>query len=140
MFSIMSLFSDYIAYFTLRLWSFLLLVYWFDIQTKFRTKSLCNNKCVSFELEKNNMHFQVMLSRIVNLKPLHNKYFFIIFSRFSKENRASRHQYTFLPYGQGPRMCPGQKLAQITLKVFVMSLLRHYRLSTYSETEVSTHC
>lgn len=58
------------------------------------------------------------------------------FYRFSKENRPSNHQFTLIPFGQGPRMCPGQKLAQITLKILVLSLLRKFRLSTYSETEV----
>lgn len=28
--------------------------------------------------------------------------------RFSAKNKASRHNYSFIPFGEGPRMCIGQ--------------------------------
>lgn len=31
--------------------------------------------------------------------------------RFSEENKASRPDYTFLPFGDGPRNCIGEKLS-----------------------------
>ncbi|KAL4216755.1 Cytochrome P450 3A4 [Mactra antiquata] len=56
--------------------------------------------------------------------------------RFSKKNRETRHQYSFLPFGQGPRMCPGQKLAIIEVKYAVISIIKSYVLSTSKNTEI----
>lgn len=56
--------------------------------------------------------------------------------RFSKQNKADAHQYSFLPFGQGPRKCPGQKLAMIQVKIAVINILQKYTLSTCSATEI----
>lgn len=57
--------------------------------------------------------------------------------RFSKENRETRHQYSFLPFGQGPRMCPGQKLAMIEVRCAITSILKSYKISVTNTTEVN---
>ena len=57
--------------------------------------------------------------------------------RFSEQNRQDSHQYSFLPFGQGPRMCPGQKLAIIKVKIAVINILRNFTLTTCKRTEVS---
>lgn len=56
--------------------------------------------------------------------------------RFSKQNKADAHQYSFLPFGQGPRKCPGQKLAMIQVKIAVINILQKYTLSTCGATEI----
>ncbi|XP_052785512.1 cytochrome P450 3A40-like [Mya arenaria] len=56
--------------------------------------------------------------------------------RFSKEDRMSRHQYSFLPFGQGPRGCPGQKLATMTMKIAMIYLVRRYTFSTSNKTQI----
>ncbi|XP_060585049.1 cytochrome P450 3A4-like [Ruditapes philippinarum] len=56
--------------------------------------------------------------------------------RFSKENRLDSHQYSFLPFGQGPRMCPGQHLAKIQVKTAIINILRKYTLMPCKNTEI----
>ncbi|KAK9509624.1 hypothetical protein O3M35_006892 [Rhynocoris fuscipes] len=48
--------------------------------------------------------------------------------RFSKENRNDIHKFTFLPFGEGPRMCMGFRMAQIEMKVALVAILLKYRM------------
>lgn len=41
-----------------------------------------------------------------------------------------------MPFGQGPRMCPGQKLAMIQVKMAIINILKNYSLETSKNTEV----
>ncbi|XP_045184713.2 cytochrome P450 3A25-like isoform X2 [Mercenaria mercenaria] len=56
--------------------------------------------------------------------------------RFSKRKRLESHQYSFLPFGRGPRMCPGQKLAMIQVKMAIIDIIRNYMLTTCKHTEI----
>lgn len=56
--------------------------------------------------------------------------------RFTDSEREKRHPNTFLPFGQGPRICPGFKFATVLIKVAVVFLLRHYILKPCSKTKV----
>ena len=49
--------------------------------------------------------------------------------RFSKENKGERNKKVFLPFGEGPRMCPGQQIAMVTIKMTFATLLRHYEIN-----------
>lgn len=56
--------------------------------------------------------------------------------RFSSEGKKDRHPFAFIPYGQGPRMCPGVKLSTAVVKLTVIGILRKYSLHTNENTEI----
>jgi cytochrome P450 len=50
--------------------------------------------------------------------------------RFTDENFKNIHPYAFLPFSNGPRICPGFKYAWIVMKVFLSRFLMKYRVTT----------
>lgn len=56
--------------------------------------------------------------------------------RFSPEAKQSRHPFTFLPFGQGPRQCPGQKLAMSEVKLAIIAVVKEFSLEVNEHTEV----
>lgn len=54
--------------------------------------------------------------------------------RFSSEEGKARHEYSFLPYGQGPRMCPGLKFADLQVKVALVKLLQKFIIKPCQKT------
>ncbi|KAL0126355.1 hypothetical protein PUN28_005031 [Cardiocondyla obscurior] len=48
--------------------------------------------------------------------------------RFSPEGKQSLEKYAFLPFGEGPRMCVGMRMAQLQIKACLATLLRKYSL------------
>ena len=54
---------------------------------------------------------------------------------FSKENRASRHPYTFLGFSQGPRNCIGMRFALLEIKVCIAHLLRRFNFVPCEKTK-----
>nr|XP_046491929.1 uncharacterized protein LOC124223738 [Neodiprion pinetum] len=47
--------------------------------------------------------------------------------RFTEENIAKRHQFSYLAFGEGPRNCIGMRFGLIQTKVGLVSLLSRYR-------------
>lgn len=48
--------------------------------------------------------------------------------RFNVEQISERSKYIFLPFGEGPRICVGRKMAMIELKVAMVQILMNYSL------------
>lgn len=75
--------------------------------------------------------------RIYNTFDLQNMH---IHFRFSPEEVAKRDSFCYLPYGQGPRMCPGLKFADLQVKVALVKLLQKFVIKPCQQTIVSTYC
>ena len=60
--------------------------------------------------------------------------------RFSKEEKAKRHPYAFLAFGQGPRNCIGMRFALYEAKVALVAMVRKYRLVKTPKTPEKITC
>ncbi|XP_043286854.1 cytochrome P450 6k1-like [Venturia canescens] len=56
--------------------------------------------------------------------------------RFNEENIASRHPYTYLPFGEGPRICIGMRFGYAQTKVGLICTLSKYRVRLAPNTPV----
>ncbi|RUS72065.1 hypothetical protein EGW08_020180 [Elysia chlorotica] len=54
--------------------------------------------------------------------------------RFSPEAREARHQFSFFPFGHGPRNCIGLRLALLELKMVLASVLRSFDVTPCGKT------
>lgn len=50
--------------------------------------------------------------------------------RFECENMEKVHPYAYIPFSQGPRICPGIKFAMMLLKIFLSRFLMEYKVNT----------
>ncbi|KAL7136991.1 hypothetical protein ABFS83_10G065400 [Erythranthe nasuta] len=48
-------------------------------------------------------------------------------TRFDDENVSSIIPYTYVPFGGGPRMCPGKEYAKLEILVFVYNLVKKFK-------------
>nr|CAD7394922.1 unnamed protein product [Timema cristinae] len=56
--------------------------------------------------------------------------------RFSEENKKMRPSYTYLPFGEGPRMCIGMRFGLMQAKVGLVGLLSRYKFSVCEKTAI----
>ncbi|XP_035687220.1 cytochrome P450 3A19-like [Branchiostoma floridae] len=56
--------------------------------------------------------------------------------RFTKEEKESRDPYAYLPFGAGPRICVGMRLAQLELKFALAKMLQKFRFVTCDKTVI----
>lgn len=54
--------------------------------------------------------------------------------RFSETNKKDRHKFVFLPFGEGPRMCLGRRLAMMSIKMGMIGVLKNFSLELSSKT------
>ncbi|XP_060576969.1 cytochrome P450 3A4-like [Ruditapes philippinarum] len=98
---------------------------------------VCSESCTIRDVRfEKGMVVRVMTCSMYKDEKLFNQPEDFIPERFSTENRRNCHQYSFLPFGQGPRICPGQKLALIKVKIAIISIVKNYKLTTCKNTEI----
>nr|CAD7194492.1 unnamed protein product [Timema douglasi] len=56
--------------------------------------------------------------------------------RFTEEAKRTRHHYSYLPFGEGPRICIGMRFGLMQTKVGLVSLLSKYKFSTCEKTSI----
>lgn len=56
--------------------------------------------------------------------------------RFSKENVATQHPFTYLPFGEGPRICIGSRFAQLQSRFALALLLQNFKLTLNDKTKM----
>ncbi|KAJ8933141.1 hypothetical protein NQ318_003169 [Aromia moschata] len=56
--------------------------------------------------------------------------------RFTEENKRRRHKFTHLPFGEGPRICIGERFGIMQVKVGLTSILRKFRVKVNKKTKV----
>lgn len=56
--------------------------------------------------------------------------------RFMEENKAKRPEGSFVPFGMGPRMCIGMRLALIEAKMALVFMVQNFTFSTCEKTEI----
>lgn len=54
--------------------------------------------------------------------------------RFSDEQKEGRHKFTFIPFGEGPRICVGMRMANIMIKIAITTILKNYSLEVSPKT------
>ncbi|XP_022162554.1 probable cytochrome P450 6a14 [Myzus persicae] len=56
--------------------------------------------------------------------------------RFSTEEKAKRRNGTYLPFGDGPRLCIGKRLAELEMKLVLSKILLKYEVFPCEKTEI----
>jgi cytochrome P450 family 6 len=54
--------------------------------------------------------------------------------RFSEENKKNRHRHTYLPFGDGPRMCLGFRFALMQVKAGLATVIRNFEVRSGKRT------
>ncbi|CAG9819594.1 unnamed protein product [Phaedon cochleariae] len=55
--------------------------------------------------------------------------------RFNEENKAKRHPFAFLPFGEGPRICIGSRFGLLQTKVGLCAILRKFKVTLDEKTK-----
>jgi cytochrome P450 family 6 len=54
--------------------------------------------------------------------------------RFSEENKNTRHRHSYLPFGDGPRICLGFRFALMQVKAGLATVIRNFEVRSSKRT------
>ncbi|KAG8287495.1 hypothetical protein J6590_036364 [Homalodisca vitripennis] len=97
-------------------------------------------KTTTFEIEGRRVEIELGTSIVIPVQSIHHDPQYYpdpeVFDpeRFSEENKAQRPSYTYVPFGEGPRMCPGMRFGLTQVKVLISSIVSKYRILRSSRT------
>ncbi|GJQ64935.1 Cyp6a9 [Trypoxylus dichotomus] len=107
---------------------------------KYPTVGFLNRKCVAdFKLPNTDITIEKGTKIIVPVYGLHHDPMYFPNpekfdpERFSAENRSNIIPYTYLPFGEGPRYCIGDRFARQVIKTMVVSLIRKYKFELHTK-------
>ncbi|KYQ47713.1 Cytochrome P450 6j1 [Trachymyrmex zeteki] len=56
--------------------------------------------------------------------------------RFNSDKKSNINRFTFLPYGEGPRICVGIRMAQLQMKAGLAMIVRKYKMELSPKTQM----
>ncbi|GAB1602291.1 cytochrome P450 3A8-like, partial [Argonauta hians] len=56
--------------------------------------------------------------------------------RFSEEGKAKQVPFSYLPFGGGPRICLGMRLAKLKFKIAAVEVIRNFKILPTEKTEI----
>ncbi|KAI4460043.1 cytochrome p450 [Holotrichia oblita] len=56
--------------------------------------------------------------------------------RFTEQNKNKRHPFSFLPFGEGPRICLGMRFGLMQAKLGLVSLIGNFKFKLNSKTSI----
>ncbi|XP_051155354.1 probable cytochrome P450 6a14 isoform X2 [Leptopilina boulardi] len=56
--------------------------------------------------------------------------------RFDSDQVAKRHAFTYLPFGEGPRICIGKRFGLLQVKVALIKILKDFKITICEKTEI----
>ncbi|XP_076375888.1 cytochrome P450 9e2-like [Megalopta genalis] len=105
-------------------------------------KKVCTNECELVGSDGLSLHMKPGMEVYIPMGSVHHDAEYwsnpegFDPDRFSDERKQDIEKITFLPFGEGPRMCPGMKIAVLFIKSCLASLLNNYKIEMSPKTAV----
>ncbi|KAH0822299.1 hypothetical protein MTP99_012687 [Tenebrio molitor] len=109
---------------------------------KYPPLAFLNRKCTTpYDVPGTNLHIEKGTMVVIPILGLHHddeyypepsKY---DPDRFSAENKNSRPSFTWMPFGEGPRICIGLRFGMLQSKIGLTALLSKYRVTLSNKTK-----
>ncbi|XP_076375886.1 cytochrome P450 9e2-like [Megalopta genalis] len=105
-------------------------------------KKVCTNECELTGSDGLSIRMKPGMEVYIPINPIHHDAEYWsnpeVFDpdRFSEERKQDIEKMTFLPFGEGPRMCIGLKIAMLMMKSCLATFLNNYKIEMSPKTSV----